>query len=106
MRPEVSILAAGLTMRRNRPVRGGATQDQTDVKSFDWMEPMAGGFRTYQRQKFNVPAEEYWWAACGRLTNDFFVNLLSMDTVWRAQNDDRMVFDANRFDARRQLDPQ
>ncbi len=47
-----------------------------------------------------------WWAACGRLTNDFFVNLLSMETVWRAQNDDRMVFDADRFDARRQLDPQ
>jgi len=58
MRPEVSILAAGLAMRRNRPVQGGTTQGQTDVKSFDWMEPMAGGFRNYQRRKFNVPAEE------------------------------------------------
>lgn len=111
------------------PGRGDATQDQTDVESFDWMEPLADGFRNYQRQKFNVPAEELlidraqlltltapemtvlvgglraldanWNHTAhgvlttrpGQLTNDFFVNLLSMDTVWKAQDDAQMVFD-------------
>ncbi|MTH34108.1 catalase/peroxidase HPI [Paracoccus limosus] len=111
------------------PGRGDATQEQTDVESFDWMEPKADGFRNYQRQQFNVPAEELlidraqlltltapemtvligglraldanWGHTAhgvltdrpGVLTNDFFVNLLSMDTVWKAQSDDQIVFD-------------
>nr|WP_246184852.1 catalase/peroxidase HPI [Paracoccus aestuariivivens] len=109
--------------------RGDATQEQTDVESFDWMEPMADGFRNYQRQQFSVPAEELLIDRAqllqltapemtvlvgglralnanhagtahgvltnrpGELTNDFFVNLLSMDTVWKAQSDAQDVFD-------------
>ncbi|MDQ1901348.1 catalase/peroxidase HPI [Paracoccus sp. WLY502] len=127
---EAAARAAGFDLRLDFiPGRGDATQDQTDVESFDWMEPLADGFRNYQRQKFNVPAEELLidraqlltltapemtvlvgglraldanWDHTdhgvltdrpGQLTNDFFVNLLSMDTVWKAQNDDQMVFD-------------
>ncbi|MFT4012524.1 MAG: catalase/peroxidase HPI [Paracoccus sp. (in: a-proteobacteria)] len=111
------------------PGRVDATQEQTDVESFDWMEPLADGFRNYQRQKYNVPSEELlvdraqllgltapemtvlvgglraldanWDHSAhgvftdrpGQLTNDFFVNLLSMDTVWKAQSDEQMLFD-------------
>ncbi|MDT1061982.1 catalase/peroxidase HPI [Paracoccus sp. CPCC 101403] len=109
--------------------RGDATQEQTDVESFDWMEPLADGFRNYQRKQFSVAAEEllidraqllkltapemtvllgglralnanYGGTAHGvltsrpgQLTNDFFVNLLGMDTVWKAQSDAQDVFD-------------
>lgn len=111
------------------PGRSDATQEQTDVESFSWMEPLADGFRNYQRRQFNVPAEDLLidraqlltltapemtvligglraldanWDHTrhgvlterpGVLTNDFFVNLLSMETVWKAQSDDQMVFD-------------
>ncbi|MTH64314.1 catalase/peroxidase HPI [Paracoccus shanxieyensis] len=111
--------------------RGDATQDQTDVESFDVMEPLADGFRNYQRKQFAVPAEEllidraqllglsapemtvlvgglraldanYDQSAHGILTdrpgvltNDFFVNLLRMDTVWKAQSDASDLFDGS-----------
>ena len=111
------------------PGRGDATQEQTDVESFDWMEPQADGFRNYQKQQYLVPAEELlvdraqllgltapqmtvlvgglralganWGQGAhgvlthrpGQLTNDFFVNLLRMDTVWKAQSDAQDVFD-------------
>ena len=39
------------------PGRGDATQAQTDVESFDVMEPKADGFRNYLSQKFSVDAE-------------------------------------------------
>ncbi len=40
------------------PGRADATQEQTDVQSFAALEPMADGFRNYQKGKFSVSAEE------------------------------------------------
>ena len=40
------------------PGRMDATQAQTDVESFEVMEPMADGFRNYQKKAYSVPAEE------------------------------------------------
>jgi catalase-peroxidase len=40
------------------PGRTDATQEQTDVDSFEVLEPQADGFRNYQKQKFSVSAEE------------------------------------------------
>ncbi|MBX3742701.1 MAG: catalase/peroxidase HPI [Akkermansiaceae bacterium] len=40
------------------PGRGDATQEQTDVESFEVLEPYADGFRNYQKQKYAVSAEE------------------------------------------------
>jgi catalase-peroxidase len=95
-----------------------ATQDQTDVAAFDVLEPIADGFRNYQKAKYSVSAEELLLdkaqlltltapemtvliggmralnANVGQsshgiftkqpeaLTNDFFINLLDMSTVW------------------------
>ncbi|MBX2914421.1 MAG: catalase/peroxidase HPI [Cyclobacteriaceae bacterium] len=38
--------------------RGDATQAQTDVESFEVLEPIADGFRNYQKKKYNISAEE------------------------------------------------
>ncbi len=40
------------------PGRTDATQEQTDVESFAVLEPVADGFRNYQKAKFAVRAEE------------------------------------------------
>jgi catalase-peroxidase len=39
------------------PGRTDASQEQTDVESFGALEPVADGFRNYQRAQFAVPAE-------------------------------------------------
>ncbi len=39
------------------PGRADASQDQTDVESFDALEPKADGFRNYLRGEFRLPAE-------------------------------------------------
>ena len=39
------------------PGRGDATQDQTDVESFEFMEPAADGFRNYLKAKYSVSTE-------------------------------------------------
>jgi catalase-peroxidase len=39
------------------PGRGDATQDQTDVESIGVLEPIADGFRNFQKAQFAVPAE-------------------------------------------------
>jgi catalase-peroxidase len=98
--------------------RGDATEEWTDIESFEVMEPAADGFRNYLKTKHSVKTEEllldrasllglsgpemtvlvgglrvlganYKDASLGvlttrkgQLTNDFFVNLLDMDTVW------------------------
>jgi len=40
------------------PGRADASQDQTDVESFAVLEPIADGFRNYQKAKYTVSAEE------------------------------------------------
>ncbi|MGB6442550.1 MAG: catalase/peroxidase HPI [Thermoplasmata archaeon] len=40
------------------PGRTDATQQQTDVESFGYLEPVADGFRNYLPRAFAVPAEE------------------------------------------------
>ncbi|KQN77482.1 hydroperoxidase [Duganella sp. Leaf61] len=102
------------------PGRTDATQEQTDAASFDVLEPIADGFRNYQKTRYAVPAEALlvdraqlltltapemtalvgglrvlganspqsdageFTTRRGMLTNDFFVNLLDMGTVWTA----------------------
>ena len=98
--------------------RGDASLEQTDVESFEVLEPIADGFRNYQKKQFSVSPEELlvdkaqllnltaaemtalvggmrvlganyggtghgvFTDRVGTLTNDFFVNLLSMDVGW------------------------
>lgn len=101
------------------PGRADATQEQTDVESFEPLEPVADGFRNYLKKKYSISAEELlvdkaqlltltppemtvlvggmralnanfdgsshgvFTKRPGTLTNDFFVNLLDMGTVWK-----------------------
>ncbi|MCV2872900.1 catalase/peroxidase HPI [Defluviimonas sp. WL0050] len=105
------------------PGRTDASQEQTDVESFDVLEPKADGFRNYMQGKYTVPAEQMLidraqlltltapemavlvgglrvlgansggskhgvlTDRAGKLTNDFFVNLLDMGTKWSAAGD-------------------
>ncbi|MCY7317536.1 MAG: catalase-peroxidase, partial [Ramlibacter sp.] len=39
------------------PGRMDASQEQTDVQSFAPLEPIADGFRNYQKARYNVPSE-------------------------------------------------
>ncbi|MDA9109713.1 catalase/peroxidase HPI [Woeseiaceae bacterium] len=100
------------------PGRGDASQDQTDIESFDVLEPGADGFRNYQKTDYSVSPEEMlldkaqllgltaaemtvlvggmrslgisdnghgiFTETPGKLTNDFFVNLLDMGVAWKA----------------------
>ncbi|RZV13538.1 catalase/peroxidase HPI [Aliarcobacter butzleri] len=38
--------------------RADATQEQTDIESFAYLEPMADGFRNYQKTKYTLSTEE------------------------------------------------
>ena len=49
--------ASGLTMDFT-PGRGDSTQEQTDVESFEVLEPVADGFRNFQKASSTMPAEE------------------------------------------------
>ncbi|HKT85459.1 MAG TPA: catalase/peroxidase HPI [Novosphingobium sp.] len=105
-----------------KPGRVDATQAQTDVASFAYLEPKADGFRNYysvdadlspaaalvdkaDMLNLTVPemtvlvggmrsldanagnsANGVFTARPGTLSNDFFVNLLSMDTIWSKSN--------------------
>jgi len=114
------------------PGRMDASQDQTDVDSFHYLEPIADGFRNYRntrKARPNVRTEEYLIDKAqlltltapemtvlvgglrvlnanydgsahgvltgrpGKLTNDFFVNLLDMSTEWKAVGEDRELFE-------------
>ena len=43
------------------PGRMDALQEQTDVNSFAVLEPVADGFRNYQKTQSAVRAEDCWW---------------------------------------------
>ena len=40
------------------PGRMDASQEQTDIDSFDVLEPIADGFRNYQKKQYSISAEE------------------------------------------------
>ncbi|MBO9673197.1 MAG: catalase/peroxidase HPI [Sphingobacteriaceae bacterium] len=110
------------------PGRMDASQEQTDVESFGYLEPLADGFRNYRKSKSSVPTEEFLidkaqlltltapeltvlvgglrvldtnfdgskhgvlTSKPGQLTNDFFVNLLDMETAWKAVAEDKELY--------------
>ena len=56
---EMSIKAAGHDMDIPfAPGRGDATDDQTDAESFGVLEPLADGFRNFQKEAYAVSPEE------------------------------------------------
>jgi len=113
------------------PGRMDASPKQTDVDSFAVLEPIADGFRNYQKASFAVPAEELLIDKAQLLTltapemtvlvggmrvlnanveksphgvftkrpealsNDFFVNLLDMNTQWKASAQDKNLFEGH-----------
>ena len=113
------------------PGRMDALQEQTDVDSFAVLEPVADGFRNYQKTKYAVSTEEllvdkaqllslnapemavlvggmrvlntnYDNSENGVftknpevLTNDFFVNLLDMNTVWKPASETKEQFEGH-----------
>ena len=108
--------ASGASVPFN-PGRGDARKEQTDVESFDVLEPFADGFRNYQKTEFTVSPEQMMLDKAqllgltapemtvlvggmralgisagghgvftdtpGKLTNDFFINLLDMRVEWK-----------------------
>ncbi|MBN1367259.1 MAG: hypothetical protein JW967_04990, partial [Dehalococcoidales bacterium] len=111
------------------PGRMDASQEQTDAASFAVLEPVADGFRNYQKTRYTVSAEELlvdkaqllkltapemtvliggmrvlnanfeqsqhgvFTKRPETLTNDFFVNLLDMSTIWKATSETGDVFE-------------
>ncbi len=111
------------------PGRMDASQAQTDIESFEYMEPEADGFRNYQKKTYSIKAEEMlvdkaqlltlsapemtvlvgglrvlgtnfgqskhgvFTNQVGKLTNDFFVNLLDMNTVWKPITEKEETFE-------------
>jgi catalase-peroxidase len=101
------------------PGRTDASQEQTDVHSFAVLEPKADGFRNYYGPKARRPAAELLVdkshlltltapemtvllgglrvlgigaslvSQPGKLTNEFFVNLLDMSTKWQPTGNGR-----------------
>jgi catalase-peroxidase len=56
---EQAAKKAGITVKVPfTPGRMDASQEQTDVESFAWLEPIADGFRNYQKARYAVSAEE------------------------------------------------
>ncbi|RFS87306.1 catalase/peroxidase HPI [Actinomadura spongiicola] len=116
------------------PGRTDATQEQTDVESFEAMEPTADGFRNYLGKGNPLPAEYLlldranlltlsppemtalvgglrvlganhkgtrlgvFTDTPGTLTNDFFVNLLDLDTTWEPTSEDAESFEGRAAD--------
>ncbi|MES2410472.1 MAG: catalase/peroxidase HPI [Bacteroidota bacterium] len=110
------------------PGRMDASQEETDVESFAFLEPKADGFRNYRKKSsvlteallidkaqlltltsselavlvggmrvlntnFDGSAHGVFTKSAGQLTNDFFVNLLDMNTSWKAISDDRELYE-------------
>jgi catalase-peroxidase len=117
------------TKVRFTPGRTDATQEQTDVASFAYLEPISDGFRNYRGATDTRPAEiaivekaalltltppemvvlvgglralgaNYNGSKDGvltkekeSLTNDFFVNILDINTEWAPKNGDTNNFE-------------
>lgn len=113
------------------PGRMDASQEQTDVESFGYLEPQADGFRNYRNPRVRVSTEELlidkahllsltapeltvllggmrvlntnfdgsnhgvFTSRPGRLSNDFFVNLLDMGTKWQALSEDKELYEGS-----------
>jgi len=113
------------------PGRMDASLEQTDIGSFEYLEPKADGFRNYRKTKSAVSTEELlidkanlltltapeltvllgglrvldintdgtkngvFTHRPGQLTNDFFVNLLDMNTQWQAVSNDQELYTGN-----------
>ena len=113
------------------PGRMDASQEQTDVESFGYLEPIADGFRNYRKAGPHVSTEELlidkaqlltltapeltvllggmralntnfdgskhgvFTSRPGVLTNDFFSNLLNMDTAWKAASNDKELYEGS-----------
>lgn len=111
------------------PGRMDASQDQTDVESVGFLEPLADGFRNYRKPQVAVATEALlvdkaqlltltapemtvlvgglrvlganfdgskygvFTDRPGQLTNDFFVNLLDMNTAWKATSEAREIYE-------------
>jgi len=111
--------------------RMDASQEQTDVESFGYLEPKADGFRNYRKTRSTVSTEELlidkanlltltppeltvllgglrvldintdgskngvFTHRPGQLTNDFFINLLDMNTQWKAVSNDKELYAGN-----------
>lgn len=121
---EQAIKKAGYTMQVPfTPGRADTSQDQTDIHSFEALEPKVDGFRNYAQasyqqcipymlidkaQLLTLTAPEMTALLGGlrvldvnykgnqagvfthrktALTNDFFVNLLDMNTIWKPSTD-------------------
>jgi catalase-peroxidase len=55
---EMAAKKAGVAVKVPfKPGRNDATQAQTEVKSFNFLEPKADGFRNYLQAKYHTPAE-------------------------------------------------
>ncbi len=66
---EEAARAAGVEVEV--PFRAGrvdATPEQTDEKSFEWLEPVADGFRNYQSRSASLPAEYHLIDKAAQLT--------------------------------------
>ncbi|WP_442267280.1 catalase/peroxidase HPI [Tenacibaculum sp. ZS6-P6] len=120
---------AGVTIKVPfTPGRADATQEQTNVEGMAVLEPMADGFRNYQKTDYTLSAEQLlvdkaqlltlsapemtvllggmralnanyngsnigiMTSTPGTLTNEFFVNLLSMQYKWEATSDKKDLF--------------
>lgn len=56
---EIAAERAGMTVKVPfTPGRTDALQEQTDVKAFEVLEPIADGFRNYEKAKYSVKPEE------------------------------------------------